>query len=160
VLSVLAEKVIGANAKHALSGAIVGVIAHADSVMPNATTGSASAPDSGQPGSGLSGNLLGFASPEKLAVACNLSKRPGQMQHRAKRAEPHLSDTSTQACEAHSGQDNLCLFPNGAPASGITGQSVDNANGYHQRRDNVRFFSGQKHVHGSFLSSVAIAIMI
>jgi len=121
VLSVLAEKVIGANAKHALSGAIVGVIAHADSVMMNTATGSASAPDSGQPGSGLSGNLLGFASSEKLAVACDLSKRTGQMQHRAKRAEPHLSDTSTQARETHAGQDNLCLFPNSAPASGIAG---------------------------------------
>jgi len=68
VLSVLAEKVIGTNAKHALSVPVVGVIAHAGSVMADATASSLSCGHRCQPGRSVSSNRLGRTSFQELAV--------------------------------------------------------------------------------------------
>ena len=68
MLSALAEKVIGANAKHALSVPVVGVIAHAGSVVANATASSLSGGHRRQPGRSVPSNRLGRASLKELAV--------------------------------------------------------------------------------------------
>jgi len=81
--------VIGANAKHALSVPVVGVIAHAGSVVANATASSLSCGHRCQPGRSVSSNRPGRASLKELAVMRDARKTAAKRQYAAQQRQPH-----------------------------------------------------------------------
>jgi len=89
VLSALAEKVIGANARHTLSVPVVGVITHAGSVMADATASSLSCGHRCQPSRSVSSNRPGRASFQELAVMRDARETAAKRQYAAQQRQPH-----------------------------------------------------------------------
>ncbi len=84
----VAEKLNDARPRHA-SVPVVGVIAHADSVMANATASSLSRGHRCQPGRSLPSNRLGRTSFQELAVMRDARETAAKRQYAAQQRQPH-----------------------------------------------------------------------